>query len=104
MSAEDPIRDLPLFAWTTRVVRHGDGRAELVAVAPKKEISVAEAGRLLAVTPRTIRRLWQHGLIEGWKPGAIATRSDGRASNATLVLDAESVMRYKSRALYFQGL
>lgn len=100
MSAEE----LPLFVWATKVVRHGDGRAELVAIAPKKDLSVAEAGRILAVSERTVRRLWKHGVIRGWKPGAIAVRSDGRESNATLVLDAESVMRYKQRAFLFQGL
>ena len=88
--------ELPLFVWATRVIRHEDGRAELVASHPKRDLSVAETAKLLGITPRTVRRIWKHGLIDGWKPGAVAERSDGRASNAALVLDAESVMRYKA--------
>lgn len=91
------VDELPLFVWATRVIKRGDGRAELVAVEPKKDLSVAEAARILSVGPRTVRRLWQYGLIDGWKPGAIAERRDGRASNAALVLDAESVLRYKAQ-------
>lgn len=89
--------ELPLFVWATRIIKRGDGRAELVAVRAKKEISVAEAAEILSVRPRTVRRLWKFGLINGWKPGAVAERSDGRDSNAALVLDAESVLRYKAR-------
>lgn len=94
---ENPPETLSLFVWATRVVRRGDGRAELVAVKPKKEITVAEASEIMGVSPRVVRRIWKAGLIVGWKPGAIAVRSDGRASNAELKLDAESVLRYKSR-------
>lgn len=89
--------ELPLFVWATRVVRHGDGRAELVAVKPKKDLSVREAAEVLGTTRKVILRLREAGYIDGWKPGAIAKRSDGRESNAALVLDAESVMRYKAR-------
>jgi hypothetical protein len=89
--------ELPLFVWATRVVKRGDGRAELVAVKPKKDLSVAEAAQILSVKPRTVRRLWRYGLIDGWKPGAVAERSDSRESNAALVLDAESVLRYKAQ-------
>lgn len=88
--------ELPLFVWSTRVIRHGDGRAELVATVPKRDLTVAEAAKLLAVPPGTVRRIWKFGLIDGVKPGAVQTRRDGRASNAALVLDAESVMRYKA--------
>lgn len=101
MQAADPPpprpEELPLFVWATRVVRRGDGRAELVAVKPQKELSVAEAAQILCVRPRTVRRLWRYGLIGGWKPGAVAARRDGRESNAALVLDAESVLRYKAK-------
>jgi excisionase family DNA binding protein len=93
----DKPDELPLFVWATRVVRRGDGRAELVAVAPKKELTVREAAEVLGTTKKVILRLREAGLIDGWKPGAIAKRRDGRESNAALVLDAESVMRYKAR-------
>jgi hypothetical protein len=100
--SDDPLQDPPetlsLFVWATKIVRRGDGRAELVAVKPKKEITVAEASEILGVSPRVVRRIWKAGLIEGWKPGAIAERSDGRGSNAELKLDAESVLRYKQKA------
>lgn len=97
MPAPASHEDLPLFVWQTRVVRKGDGRAELVAIAPKKELTVREAAELLGTTKKVILRLRRAGMIDGWKPGAIAERSDGRESNATLALDAESVMRYKAR-------
>lgn len=93
---ENPPETLSLFVWATRCVRRGDGRAELVAVKPQREISVAQCAEILGVKPRVVRRLWKAGFIGGSKPGAIATRSDGRASNAQLVLDAESVLRYKA--------
>jgi hypothetical protein len=94
----NPPETLSLFVWATRVVKRGDGRAELVAVKPKKELTVHEAAEILAVRPRTVRRLREFGLIKGWQPGAIAVRKDGRRSNAALVLDAESVLRYKAGA------
>lgn len=89
--------ELPLFVWATRVVRLGDGRAELVAVKPKKELTVREAAEILGTTRKVVMRLRKAGFIDGWKPGAIAQRSDGRDSNAALVLDADSVLRYKQR-------
>jgi hypothetical protein len=35
-------------------------------------------------------------LIDGYKPGARVKRKDGRASNAALRLDSESVLKYKA--------
>jgi len=87
--------ELPLFVWATRIIKRGDGRAELVAVKPKKEISVAEAAEIIGCSRDSVWRTWRAGLITGTKAGARSNRRDGRASNATLSLDAESVMRYK---------
>lgn len=90
--------ELPLFVWATRVIKRGDGRAELVAVSPKKDLSVAEAAQILSVQPRTVRRLWKYKVIRGGKPGAVVQqRKDGRGSNAALVLDAESVLLYREK-------
>ena len=101
MSADDRIpagaEELPLFVWATRVIKRGDGRAELVAVKPRKWLSVAEVAEILGVKPHTVRRLRKYGLIDGWKPGAVVERRDGRESNAALILDAESVLRYNAR-------
>lgn len=88
--------DLPLFAWFTRVRRTGDGRAEIEAVRPLKNLTAQQAGEILGMAGHEVRRLWKAGIIAGSKPGAIATRSDGRANNARIVLDAGSVMAYKA--------
>lgn len=88
--------DLPLFAWVTRVRRLGDGRAEVEAVRPVKNLSPEEAGEILGMRGHEVRRLFKAGIIAGSKPGAIATRRDGRANNARIVLDAGSVLAYKA--------
>lgn len=87
--------DLPIFAWFTLVRRTGDGRAELEAIRPVVNMSQAEAGRILGMSGHDVRRLWRAGIIAGSQPGANATRRDGRANNARIVLDAASVTAYK---------
>lgn len=88
--------DLALFPWLTQVRRTGAGRAEITAVRPLKNLSAKQAGEMLGMTGHEVRRLWRAGIIAGSKPGAIATRRDGRANNAQLVLDAGSVLAYKA--------
>jgi excisionase family DNA binding protein len=58
-------------------------------------MSSGQAAKMLGCTEWTVRKLFREGLLSGWKPGAARKRSDGRASNAALVLDAGSVLRYK---------
>ncbi len=60
-------------------------------------MGAARAGKVLQVSEWTVQKLWRLGLLDGYKPGAARKRKDGRGSNARLVLDAESVLRYKAR-------
>jgi excisionase family DNA binding protein len=94
---------LTLCIWETVVTPAGEGRAVLTARKPLSRMSTKEAARLLGCTEWTVRKLYRLGLLTGWKPGAARTRGDGRASNATLVLDAESVLRYKQRVTQKAG-
>jgi len=84
-----------VLAWNTMVTKAEDGRAIVTAQTPIRDLSVAQAAKILGCTPRTVRRAFRAGLITGSKPGAVHRRSDGRESNATLVLDAASVLNYK---------
>jgi hypothetical protein len=87
--------ELPLFVWATEVRQTGDGRAELVARKPVRDLSVKKAAEIIGCPREVVWRIFRAGLITGSKPGAIAVRKDGRGSNAALRLDAESVLRYK---------
>lgn len=82
--------------WTSEIIRDGNGRVRLVAKEPKRNMSTLEVASLLGVSVDTVQDLYQLGFIKGSKPGARVQRKDGRASNAKLVLDSESVMRYKA--------
>ncbi len=84
-----------VLAWNTTVTKSGDGRAIVTAQTPLGDLSVAQAAKILGCTSYTVRRAFRAGLITGSKPGAIHKRSDGRESNAALVLDAQSVLNYK---------
>lgn len=86
---------LTLAIWETEITPAGDGRAIVTARKPLSRMSTGQAAKILDCTEWTVRKLFRHGLLSGWKPGAAAKRSDGRESNAALVLDAESVLRYK---------
>lgn len=86
---------LTLCIWETEVQTAGDNRAVVIARKPLSRISSTQAARILGCSEWTVRKLYRHGLLSGWKPGAARVRSDGRGSNAALVLDAESVLRYK---------
>lgn len=94
---QSPTRpeQLTLCIWETEVTPAGDGRAVITARKPLHRMSSTQAAKLLGCTEWTVRKLYREGLLSGWKPGAARKRRDGRASNAALVLDAESVLRYK---------
>jgi hypothetical protein len=96
MASEDP-RQLTLLIWETEVTRAGDGVVTLKAGKPLSQISAKRAARMLEVSEWTVQKLWRLGLLEGYKPGAARKRRDDKGSNARLVLDAESVLRYKAR-------
>jgi len=96
MAKSDP-QQLTLLIWETDVVRSGDGQVTLRASRPLSQVTARRAARMLDVSVRTIQKLFRMGLLDGYKPGGAVKRRDGRGSNARLVLDAESVLRYKAR-------
>ena len=82
--------------WESELVPRGDGRVEVVARRPLSHMSRRQAARALGVSEWTVSDLYRLGLLEGYKPGArVLLRKDGKASNAALRLDSESVLRYK---------
>ena len=84
--------------WESEIVPRGDGRVELVARKPLSEMSAKRAARVLGVSTWTVTDLYRLGLIQGRKPGArVLKRKDGKRSNAALMLDSESVLRYKQQ-------
>lgn len=84
------------LVWESDLVPRGDGRMELVARRPLSHMNRKQAARALGVSEWTISDLFRLGLLKGYKPGARVKRSDGKASNAALRLDSESVLRYKA--------
>jgi excisionase family DNA binding protein len=88
---------MTLCIWETDVKQAGEGRAVLTARKPLSRLSTAQAAKILGCTQWTVRKLFREGLLTGWKPGAARERSDGQTSNAALVLDAESVLKYKAK-------
>jgi excisionase family DNA binding protein len=86
---------LTLCIWESEITPAGDGRAVITARKPLSRLSTKQAARILGCTEWTVRKLFRLGLLSGWKPGAARRRRDGQPSNASLVLDAESVLRYK---------
>lgn len=86
---------LTLCIWETEIQAAGENRAVVVARKPLHRLSSGQAAKILGCSEWTVRKLFRHGLLTGWKPGAARQRRDGRQSNASLVLDAESVLRYK---------
>ncbi len=87
-----------LLVWDSEVITTGDGQAKVIARRPLSRMSVAQAAKLLGCSEWTVNKLHRLGALTGWKPGAAVKRSDGRASNAKLVLDAESVLRHKAKS------
>jgi hypothetical protein len=82
--------------WESELVAKGDGKMELVAKRPLSVMSTKRAAAVLGVTVWTVGDLYRLGLLKGFKPGARVKRKDGKASNASLRLDSESVLRYKA--------
>jgi hypothetical protein len=89
------MEQMQLLVWESEVTAAGDGRAVVTARRPLYRMSVKQAAKMLCCQPDAVTKAFRHGLITGWKPGAIQQRRDGRKSNAALVLDAGSVLAYK---------
>lgn len=90
---------MQLFVWESEVTQTGDGRAVITARKPLSHMSRKQAARLLGCSEWTVSDLFRLGLLDGYKPGARVLRKDGKASNAALRLDSESVLRYKAARL-----
>jgi hypothetical protein len=84
-----------VLVWDSEVVPRGEGRVELVARRPLSHMSRKQAAKVLGCSEWTVSDLFRLGLLKGYKPGARRARTDGKASNAALRLDTESVLRYK---------
>jgi hypothetical protein len=94
---EPPLKQSTLLLWESDLTAAGDGRMIVTARRLVTDCTVERARKILGLPKsRTavVYRLYRAGLIDGAKPGAIAKRKDGRSSNAKLVLDMESVLRY----------
>ena len=69
MPEEKPSKRNPLV-WESDVIRLPNGRVELVAREPMKNISAKQAAKLLGVSTWTVTDLYRLGLLDGFKPGA----------------------------------
>jgi hypothetical protein len=85
-----------LFVWESEVTPAGDGAVKITARKPLSHMNRKQAAKILGVSEWTISDLYRMGLLDGYKPGARRKRADGKASNAALRLDSESVLRYKA--------
>lgn len=84
-----------LLVWESEVTTTGPGKVEITARQPLSHLSVKQAAKVLGLSAWSVRDLFRLGLITGFKPGAKRVRSDGRASNAMLRMNSESVLEYK---------
>lgn len=90
-------KQVQLF-WESEVVKNPSGEITVKAIQPVSQMSRKQAAAALGVGIWTISDLFRLGLLSGYKPGArTLVRSDGKASNASLRLNADSVLRYKQR-------
>jgi hypothetical protein len=87
---------LTLCIWESEVVTAGPGKVTVTARRPLSHMSAKQTAKILGVSEWTVTDLYRKGLIDGYKPGARVKRKDGRASNAALRLDSESVLKYKA--------
>jgi hypothetical protein len=87
---------LTLCIWESEVSQAGPGKVTITARRPLSHMSVKQAAKVLGVSEWTVTDLFRLGLVDGFKPGARVQRKDGRASNAALRLDSESVLKYKA--------
>ena len=90
---------LTFLIWESEIIRTGPGSVSVVARRPLSTMSCKQAGKVLELGRDRIYDLWQAGLLEGFKPGAVATRRDGRASNAALRLDSARGLGDRGRQL-----
>lgn len=85
-----------LFLWESEVSRAGDGKALVTARRLVVECEIDEVRKMLGKVSRsTVYRLARAGLIRGYKPGMVKTRTDGRKSNAKWKFDVASVLAYR---------
>jgi hypothetical protein len=95
---------MQLFVWESEVSALGDGRVVITARKPLSHMSRKQASLALGVSEWTVSDLFRLGLLKGYKPGArVMKRKDGKASNAALRLDSESVLRYKASREAMEG-
>lgn len=85
--------------WETEVVREA-GRTYVRAVVPRTTGDWRDVCRVLGrpcddAGRELVKRIARAGLVRSEKPGAVARRSDGRASNVKRVFDMASVCEYK---------
>ena len=90
-------QQLTFCLWETAVEKQPDGSVTLRPRVPLSTMTAKAAGKVLGLGRDRIYDLWQAGLLDGYKPGAVAVRTDGRKSNAALRLDTASVLEYKER-------
>ena len=85
-----------LLIWESNIVTAaGENRAVVTAQRPLFRMSVKQAARVMQCSEGVITKAFRSGKLTGWKPGEIAKRTDGKRSNASIVLDAGSVLAYK---------
>jgi excisionase family DNA binding protein len=85
---------MTLMIWETSVTSHGNNSA-VIARKPVFAMTTTQAAKVLRCSAWTVAKLYRNGILSGYKPGAVAKRCDGRKSNARIMLDSESVLRYK---------
>lgn len=86
---------MTLLIWESEVTPAGENRATCVAKKPLFRMSRRQAAKMLGCSEWTVSRLYRDGILGGWKPGGAKKRADGKGSNASIVLDAGSVLAYK---------
>ena len=84
--------------WSSDLVPDGDGAMRLVARKPLSHMSREQAAKVLGVSAWTVSDMFRLGILKGYKPGSRKKRKDGKASNAKLRLDSESVLLHKAAA------
>lgn len=90
-------KQLTTCVWESEVIRTGENTVTVRANKPMPRMSCKQAAQLLGTTAWQVQKLYRQGILSGWKPGGILIRKDGRKSNASIVLDAASVLNYKQR-------
>lgn len=88
-----------VMIWESVVTRTGSNAVSITAQKPLDTMTCAQAGKVLGLGLCRVYDLYRAGLITGYKPGAVAVRKDGRASNAAVRLDTASVLAYRDRQI-----